>query len=442
MGHHTNIASSAIRNALAAQAAYAKTGEIQRGAFAVRADAGVNGVKAAIEGMNTAFAGFKASQEAKVDGLALEVADISAAIDKMAIQMAGGLGNPKAMGTDTDEVQSVHASTGLRGSQIGAFYRKRAQASARGAFNPAASIGIAEFIRGAAGMSVGDGVRAALSEGVGTDGGYAVPDVIMPTILDAMVSASAVLAAGASILPLGAAKSVSLAAVDQLPTPAWRNENDPLATGGPTFRKVEATPRSLAIVVPISRELLADAVDMDRAVRQALAAAFAKAFDRAALVGSGTAPEPLGLYGMTNVQKINQTGSAFKHSDMLAAYQAQLDADAPAPTSIIMAPRTLTGLAGLVDTLGQPLNAPALLDGVVRRPSTGVPTNLGAGANESLAFIGNFSTVQFVMRENFNVRLLPELPGSNGQLAFIAHARFDVVANYPQAITVIEGVIS
>lgn len=435
MGHTNNIAASAVRNAMAAQAAYVKTGAVPRGAFAVFAQAGAADVQAAITGAINA----QKAQNERLDGLASEVADISAAIDKMAIQMAGGLGNPKAMGTDTDEAQPVHASTGLRGSQIGAFYRQRAQASAGGAFGPRANFGIADFIRGAAGMSgMSEGVRAALSEGVGTDGGYAVPDVVMPTILDAMGSASAVLAAGASILPLGAAKSVTIPAVDQLPKPAWRNENDPLATGGPTFRPVTATPRSLAIVVPISRELLADAVDMDRAVRQALAQAFAKAFDRAALVGSGTAPEP--LYGMTNVQKIKQSGSAFAYADMLVAYQAQLDADAPAPTSIIMAPRTLTGLAGLVDTLGQPLNAPALLDGVVRRPSTGVPTNLGDGANESLAFIGNFSTVQFVMRENFNVRLLPELPGSNGQLAFIAHARFDVVANYPQAITVIEAV--
>ncbi|SEE00846.1 phage major capsid protein, HK97 family [Burkholderia sp. WP9] len=438
-----SIAASAVRNAAAAQAAFAKTGKIQRGMFAVRAEAGLGEIKSMIQGVNTSFTEFKAKNNERVDGIAADVEAIMAGMDKMAVQMAGGVGNTKAMGADTDEAQPVHASTGLRGSQIGAFYRQRAQASAGGAFGPRANFGIADFIRGAAGMSgVSEGVRAALSEGVGTDGGYAVPDAVMPTILDAMVSASAVLAAGASILPLGAAKSVTIPAVDQLPKPAWRNENDPLATGGPTFRPVTATPRSLAIVVPISRELLADAVDMDRAVRQALAQAFAKAFDRAALVGSGTAPEPLGLYGMTNVQKIKQTGSAFAYADMLAAYQAQLDADAPAPTSIIMAPRTLTGLAGLVDTLGQPLNAPALLDGVVRRPSTGVPTNLGDGANESLAFIGNFNTVQFVMRENFNVRLLPELPGSNGQLAFIAHARFDVVANYPQAITVIEGVTS
>ncbi|WP_200525014.1 phage major capsid protein [Burkholderia pseudomallei] len=408
-----------------------------RGIQSVRAEVSPGEVKAMLDTIGPAFASFRESVKADIE-------ELRGGMDKMAIKMAGremigGAGDPAAQ----QEQQPVHASTGYRGSQIGAFYRNRAQASAAGAFNPQANFGIADFIRGAAGMAgTSDGVRAALSEGVGKDGGYAVPDVVMPRILDAMVSSSALLAAGASILPLDAAKSVSIAAVDELPEPAWRNENDPVAIGGPAFRAVTATPRSIAIAVPISRELLADAVDMNRAVTLALAMAFSKAFDRAALVGSGKVPEPLGLYGMDSVKKIQQIGAKFSYADMLAAYQAQTEAEAPAPTSIIMAPRTLVGLAGLVDSTGQPLNAPALLDGVARRTSIGVPTNLSDSANKSLAFIGNFNTVQFVLRENFNVRLLQETASSNGQLVFLCHARFDVVAQYPDAITVIEGVTS
>ncbi|KWC24541.1 hypothetical protein WL48_27285 [Burkholderia ubonensis] len=406
-----------------------------RGIQSVRAEVSPGEVKAMLDTIGPAFASFRESVKADIE-------ELRGGMDKMAIKMAGremigGAGDSAAQ----QEQQPVHASTGLRGAQIGAFYRNRAQASAINALGPAANIGIADFIRGAAGMSVGDDVRAALSESVDKSGGYAVPNAIMPTILDAMVSQSAVLAAGASILPVGGAKTVTTVAVDALPVPAWRNENDPIAKGGPTFRPVTATPRSLAFIVPISRELLADAVDMDRAVRQALAQAFAKEFDRAALVGSGASPEPLGLYGMENVKKIQQIGAKFAYADMLAAYQDQLEADAPAPTSIIMAPRTLTGLAGLVDSTGQPLNAPSLLDGVIRRPSNGVPTTLGDGT-KSLAFIGNFNTVQFVLREAFNIRMLSEVFAGTGQLAFLCHARVDVVAQYPDAITVIEGVTS
>lgn len=79
---------------------------------------------------------------------------------------------------------------------------------------------------------------------------------------------------------------------------------------------------------------------------------------RVGRVGSGTASEPLGLYGMADVAKIQQKGAAFAYADMLAANQAQLEHKAPAPTAAIMTPRTLVGLGGLVDTTGQPLNLP------------------------------------------------------------------------------------
>lgn len=216
----------------------------------------------------------------------------------------------------------------------------------------------------------------------------------------------------------------------------------PIGESEPTFRPVTATPQSLACIMPISRELLADAPDMSRAIVMALSQVFALEFDCAGLVGSDATPELLGLHGMTGVKKLQQAGAKFSYADMLAAYQAQLEASAPAPTAAIMAPRTLVGLAGQVDTLGQPLVAPALLDEVRRPHTNGVPVNLGDSTDKSLAFFGNFEAVQFVLREAFNVRLLPEQPRTNGQLAFLCHARVDVVEQYPQAITVIEGVAS
>lgn len=434
---HTNIAASAIRNALAAQRAFAATGSIPRGAFAVRAQAGAADVQVAIAGAINA----QKAQNEKLDSLASDVVDIQAAIDKMVIQMAGGLGQP-APKKDM-EPGSAFASSGLSGSDISAHYRTNAWRAQAGGIAPQGNIGIADFIRGVAGMKCSDGVKAALSEGVGTDGGYSVPAIVMPSILDALVDTSALLTAGARIVPIGTgATSITTAAVDALPQPAWRLENSAIAESQPTFRAVKAVPKSISCIVPISRELLDDATDMNRAITLALSQAFAQEFDRAGLVGSGADPEPLGLYGMENVRKITQAGSAFAYSDLLAAYEEQLDSNAGAPTAAIMAPRTLIGLANLKDTLGQPLNAPAILNGVRRLSASKVPKTLGDSADKSLVFVGNFSTIQFYMREAFNVRLLPELYAKNGQLAFLAHARFDVVANYPQAMTVIEGVTS
>lgn len=444
---HNSIAISAVRNALAAQAAFATTGAIPRGAFTVRAQADMGEIKSLIQGVNSAFGDFKAKSNEKVDGLVAEVASIQSALDAMTVQLAGAVGGGDASGngfaTRSEDKQPVHASVGLRGSKISAYYKQRAMADAGNGIDSLDHVGIGDFARGVAGMKCSDSVKMALSVGVDTAGGYKVPNIVMPGILDAMVDQSALLTAGASILPIDTgAKSVTIAAVDELPTPAWRLELGAVAESEPTFRPVTATPRSLACVVRISRELLADASDIDRALIQAISQAFALEFDRVGLVGSGTAPEPMGLYGMPGVKKVKQVGTKFAYADMLAAYQAQLETSAPAPTAVIMAPRSLVGLAGLVDTLGQPLNAPALLDNVRRLATNGVPVNLGGSTDKSLAFVGDFSTVQFALREALTIARLSETYCKTGEIGFLCHARVDVIANYPQAVTVIEGVAS
>ncbi|MGF6663836.1 HK97 family phage major capsid protein [Paraburkholderia atlantica] len=419
--------------------------QVPRGIKAVYAQGGTPDIAATINHLNAAFASFKGDNQAKLEKIEADLEDYRAAIDDHSVKLAaremfgGGAVNLSPDGTVQARVeqQPIHAARGLRSAQISAHYMRRAQAAGEDT-----RLDIGDFMRGVAGMQCSDSVRAALSVGESAGGGYAVPSVVMPRILDAMVDQSALLAAGAGILPIDSgAKNVTVAAIDTLPKPAWRLELGGVTESGPTFRGVVATPRSLACIVRISRELLADADDVSRAITQAISQAFALEFDRVGLVGSGKAPEPLGLYCMDGVKKIQQAGAKFAYADMLAAYQAQLEASAPAPTAAIMAPRSLVGLAGLMDTMGQPLNAPALLDNVRRLSTNGVPTNL-AGGDKSLAFVGDFSTVQFALREALTIGRLNEAYAKTGEIGFLCHARVDVIANYPQAITVIEGVVS
>ena len=114
----------------------------------------------------------------------------------------------------------------------------------------------------------------------------------MPGILSAMAPVSSLMQAGVGILPLeDGAKTYTTAAVNTIPTAAWRAEAGTVATSDPAFRAVVATPRSLAFQFKISRELLADGQNIKEALNNAIAQAFAKELDRAGLRGSGTAPE-------------------------------------------------------------------------------------------------------------------------------------------------------
>ncbi|MFC5428348.1 phage major capsid protein [Paraburkholderia denitrificans] len=412
--------------------------QVPRGIQAVYAQGGTPDIAATISGLNTAFATFKEKNDERLDKINTDLDAFQAEFDRLAIRNVamsmGGIEGEHAK----QEQQPIFAARGLSNVQIAAHYKQRAMAAGE---DP--RINMADFLRGVAGMKTTDVVMASLAAGTDSTGGYAVPNIVMPGILTAMVDQSALLAAGARILPMEyGAKSVTVVGIDTLPTPAWRAELGAIVESEPTFRGVVATPRSLACIVRISRELLADATNVSGAVTQAISQAFALEFDRAGLVGSGVEPEPMGLYGMDAVKKIKQAGAKFAYSDILAAYRAQLENKAPAPTAAIMAPRTLVGLAGQVDTLGQPLNAPSLLKGVSQLSTNGVPVNLGDANASSLVFVGNFSTVQYVLREALNIMLLREVYAKTGELAFLCHARVDVIANYPQAITVIEGVAS
>ncbi|WP_226800192.1 phage major capsid protein [Burkholderia sp. Z1] len=95
-------------------------------------------------------------------------------------------------------------------------------------------------------------------------------------------------------------------------------------------------------------------------------------------------------------------------------------------------PRTLVGLAVLADTKGRSLAAPSLQSGVRQMATNGVPANLGTGKANSRAFVGNFSTMQFVIRESLNIGVLRDAYAKTGEIGFLCHAHADLTVNYPQ----------
>lgn len=390
-----------------------------------------NEVAGLVRELSAAFDEFKAKHQAEVSGLRKDFEHMA---DDMALKAAADEMSGPAKKPAEDP---VHAAVGLRGTDaIRAHYTKRAEEVGEGKQAPT----LAEFVRGVAGMKTTERAMASLAVGTDTAGGYAVPNLVMPKILDALAERSALLQAGASILPMEGAKSVTTAAINTVPTPSWRQELGNIAEAAPTFRPITMTPRSLAFIIRVSRELLMDAPDMDRALRTVISQAFAAELDRVGLVGSGTAPEPHGIYGLSGINTVAQVGTALAYTDLLAGYQAILEKHGPAPTAAIVAPRTLIDLAGREDANGQPVNAPPLLNPVRMLSTTGVPTNLGTGTDESLVFLGDFRTVQFGMRESLSIQLLREAYSSTGEIGFLCHARADVAVNYPGALSIVTGV--
>lgn len=307
-------------------------------------------------------------------------------------------------------------------------------------------VSLTDFIRAAARMKTTDAATRALSIGTDSAGGYTVPVATMPGVLAALVPASSLIQAGVGILPLGdGAKSYNFAALDALPTAAWRSENGEVTESAPTFKNIAVTPYDLSFMVKISRELLADSPNAEQAIQVVIGQAMAKELDRAGLLGGGTAPEPRGLKNTVGIQTVgNGTDGAVLagYSNFFSGLTALMGVNAPMPTAAIMAPRSLVKLGGLVDTTGQPLQVPGMLQSIKMLQTSQIPVNrtVGASTDCSEIYLGDFSKMFFAMREQLSIQVLNERYADYGQIAFVCHCRTDVLVQYPQAFCLISGV--
>lgn len=303
-----------------------------------------------------------------------------------------------------------------------------------------------DFFRGVARMKSTDSVRNALSVGTNTSGGFAVPSLVMGEILGALVPQSALLTAGAGVVALDqGAKSFTTACVDTVPTAAWRLENGALAESDPAFRGVVATPQSLAFYFRVSRELLADAPNMNQALLLAIAQAFAKELDRAGLRGTGTAPEIRGILNTSGIQTVTNGANGLTlggYANFFSGVQSILQANAPMPTAAIMSPRSLVKLGGLLDTTNQPLNVPPMLQPMQMIATSQIPNNLTVGTSSDCSeiYVGDFTQTQFMFRENVSVQIADQMFAANGQIGFVCHVRADVAHWYPASYALITGV--
>jgi HK97 family phage major capsid protein len=241
------------------------------------------------------------------------------------------------------------------------------------------------------------------------------------------------------------AKTYTTAAVNAIPTAAWRLEAGTLATSDPTFRAVVATPKSLAFTFKISRELLADGQGIEQALNLAVAQAFAKELDRAGLRGTGTNPEPRGILNTVGIQAVTNGAagaSLTSYANLFSAVSAILGADAPMPSAAIMSPRSLVKLGGLISTTNEPLDVPTMLQPLKLIATSQVPNNLTVTTSTDCSeiYVGDFSKMYFAMREAVSIQLLREAYASTGEIGFACHVRADVVLTYPAAFAVVTGV--
>lgn len=365
------------------------------------------------------------------------------AIERQAAEIAKKANRPGAPGNDLSMVINDRAEDGFVTLTAADLKSRKAIGARLGIEDEDNPLRVGEFLRAAAGMKT---ERKGLAEGSDTAGGYAVPRALLPGILSALAPASSMISAGANIVNLDdQAGSFTVAGISSIPTAGWRGERGDIPESDPAFRAINIQPKSLAFYFKVSRELLADSPGLDVALNTVIGQAFAKAIDKAGLLGIGAANEPLGLANTPGINTVNLgiDGTALaNYRAFVSAMTAIESGDAPSPTAAIMAPRTYGDLAGLMDTLNQPLRRPEALAAWQLLKSAQVPTDdvVGNSSDCSRLFVGDFRNFSFYMRETMSVQLLKELFAKTGEIGFAAHCRIDAAALYPQAFCVVNGV--
>ena len=182
-----------------------------------------------------------------------------------------------------------------------------------------------------------------------------------------------------------------------------------------------------------------------------MAQALALELDRAALYGSGTAPEPRGVKNTAGigVQSQGTNGAALTNYDPFSTAVQTIQAANGEPNAVIYSPRTSGTLDRLKDTTNQPLQPPPSFSDLLKLPTSQVPNNLTQGTSSvaSDAFIGEWNELLLGLRTQLRIEA-SRVSTVGGESAFDrlqvhvrAYLRADIAVAQPSHFVVITGII-
>jgi len=314
----------------------------------------------------------------------------------------------------------------------------------KGAYDPEhENASVSKYLRG---YLTGDwnGAPLELKTMASSAAGAILPTPIASRVIDLARNQATVFRAGAQTIPMNAA-TLKLARLTGDVTAAWYAEAGAISESDATLDSVTFTARKMAVLVRINNELLEDSQPgVDAIIENSIAQAIALKLDSAALVGSGTAPEPRGLQNVSGINTVTSVGTPASYDKYLdAIYEVRLDNYEP--NAVINAVRTGKTLAKLKTGLSSdntPLVLPADYAALNRLVTNQIPTNLGAGTNEALAFVGDFRQIMIGLRSNISIEVSREADDafSKDQTFVRAIFRGDVQVARATAFCVMSGI--
>ena len=225
-----------------------------------------------------------------------------------------------------------------------------------------------------------------------------------------------------------------------------------------TFASVTASIFTVAAYALSSNQLLEDS-SVDVIIRDQLERGVRKVVETAILNGTGTG-QPLGILGTSGVNSRPYTDASPTVGELLpviaTAITDVMDNHLSSPTHIVMRPQTWTKIitdasatgtftfgAGVADPGARTASDPfpnRSLFGLPVILTAQMPSNLGAGTNETRIIVMDANEQLFLNRSDMEVALSEHVFFLANQTVFRGERRVGFTAGrYPQSITVISG---
>jgi len=288
--------------------------------------------------------------------------------------------------------------------------------------------------------------RRGIVVGTDTQGGYLVGQEPI-TFIEMLYARMVLKQAGARTLT-GLVGDLPLSRVTGGATMQWVAENGEANESNYEFGQVTLSPKSASATTAISRKsLLQSSMDVERMTREDIAQAIALGIDRAALHGSGTDPEPLGLANNAEVSvvPIGTDGGAPEWRHIVALETAIANANADVQR---MAYITNPSVRGYLKTAPKVSGYPSFiwengqnpLNGYRALVTTQVRNDLikGTGTGLSAIFFGNWQDLIIgVWGNGMDILVDPYTQGRKGQLLVTAFMDVDIAPRHPESFAVI-----
>jgi HK97 family phage major capsid protein len=308
---------------------------------------------------------------------------------------------------------------------------------------------------------MGEAVSKALQAGDFTAAGSLVPPEFAAEIIELLRSATIVRRAGARVLPMNNG-TLTINKQTGAATASYVGESRDITASEPTTGQIVLTAKKLAALVPISNDLLLYTAGdtADEFVRDDLVQVISLREDLAFLRDDGNQDKPKGIRNWAvaaNLQAQTGTSAAQIEGDLktLLNNLEQVDVRMINP-AWFMAPRSRNALRVLRDASSGELVYPEVTGNnptIYGHPvfvSTQVPTNLGAGTNESEVYlvdmadciIGESSTLEIAVDSSASYLDSGTLVSafSRDETLMRAIARHDFAVRHEESIAILTGV--